>query len=104
MGISTLGRSCFTNSSVTAVPNPDPSRWKLLKVVKFKKSYVLVVQYFDATNFEGIKVMVYKGTYKKKKVLDPHFSETDGSPFARFVPTDEGLIEAIKLAEYLSKY
>ena len=81
--------------------NPNPDRWELIKKVEFKNAYVLKVRYFDATNFEGIKISVYKGKYKKRLYLDPHFDETGKSPFARLKPTVEGWNTALKLAESL---
>lgn len=83
-------------------PNPNPGRWTLLEVYEYTNAYVLMVRYHDATNFEGVKVMIYKGKFrglKKKDKLDPHFSEDNNSPIARFRPDVEG----VKLAKELAK-
>lgn len=99
MGISPF-KNCFTNYSVKA-PNPSPSHWTLLDKVEFINSYVLKVKYNNCTNFEGIKIMVYKGQYVPVKVLDPHFNNTENSPIARFKPDMKGWTLAMKLAESL---
>lgn len=103
MGLSPFSKSCFTNSSISTAPNPSPSRWELMERIDFKNSYVLKVKYLDAINFEGIKIMVYKGKYKERAYLDPHFQEGNHSPIARFKPTLEGWSLAIALAETLSE-
>lgn len=103
MGISVLGRSCWTNPSspVAVAPNPSPTRWELVERVQFKNAHVLKVRYLDCTNFEGLKIMVYKGSYKKRKILDPHFESGKdlSSPIARFRPTRDGWNMALSLAE-----
>ena len=81
-------------------PNPDPGRWLKLRCLQFANAYVLVVKYLDCTNFEGIKVMVYRGHESGKVAsrLDPHFTEEDGGPIARFRPSEEGIRMAVELA------
>jgi hypothetical protein len=59
------------------------------------------VKYDDCTNFEGVKIMVFKGQYKNRIWLDPHFAENEKAPIARFKPTSEGWDMAIKLAKAL---
>ena len=80
-------------------PNPDPERWELLGVEKYANGYVLLVKYEGCTNFEGKKILVFKGQYQIQKALDPHFSKTGSSPFARFIPTKEALAAACNLAK-----
>lgn len=111
MGIGPFHRSCFTasaNPQATA-PNPDPSRWVLLKHKAYARSYVVMVQYKDCTNFEGKKVMVYFGRWpgvgrfiRKGRPLDPHFSEEPESPIARFQPTEFGWDMACAVAKGMS--
>lgn len=99
MGLGLGSKSCYTNCSPEAVaPNPSPSNWTLLKAAEFKNGYVLRVKYNGCTNFEGVKVMVYKGGYSHSRLLDPHFSDDTNSPFARFRPTNEGWEAACDLA------
>jgi hypothetical protein len=85
-------------------PNPDPTHWTLLEVDQYAHGYVLTVKYHDCTNFEGVKVMVYKGLYLNKiKSLDPHFTDDPISPIARFRPDAEGIAMARNLAKSLRK-
>lgn len=94
-------RNCYTNGLAIA-PNPSPERWNLIEKVELKNSHVLKVKYLDATNFEGIKIMVFKGKYHERYLLDPHFTESIDSPIARFKPDDEGWELALNLAKSLS--
>jgi len=89
-------KSCSTNYTAPA-PNPSPSRWTMITKVQLDNAYVLKVRYHDCNNFEGVKIMVYKGQYKPRAVLDPHFEDTTCSPIARFKPTDEGWRLAVDL-------
>lgn len=101
MGVGPFPRkSCYTNAAVAA-PNPSPDKWELIRIEEFDNSHVMAVRYIGCTNFEGIKVMVFKGRYEHRPVLDPHFSEDDTSPFARFEPTDDGWLAARLLAKSL---
>ena len=86
MGVSCLS-SCSTNENAQA---PDPSRWKLLVKKQYAYGYVLMVKYQGCTNFEGKKVMVYRGQFTERTVLDPHFADGDESPLVRLKPDDYG--------------
>lgn len=98
-------RNCSTNyyprSYDAPAPNPNPSRWTPLEVKEYRNGYVMRVRYHDCTNFEGIKVIVYRGKYKPREHLDPHFYDGKDAPIARFRPDDEGWKMACKLAESL---
>ena len=98
MGCNILKRSCYTNENAIA-PNPSPDNWTLLDLYQMKNAYVMRVKYNGCTNFEGVKVMVYKGQYVEREWLDPHFSMDDSSPIARFNPSTEGLQMALALGE-----
>jgi len=105
MGLSPFKR-CSTNYSSSAfpAPNPDPKRWCLLICEQFDHGYVLKVRYLDCTNFEGIKIMVYRGNFRGERTvkhLDPHFTPGDDSPIARFKPDAEGFKMARDLARGL---
>lgn len=95
-------KTCSTNPSAPA-PNPDPSRWRLIRKHVFPNAYVLHVQYSDCINCNGEKIMVFEGRYKHRDYLDPHFNWVQGdSPIARFRPGSRGWIMAIALAESLN--
>jgi hypothetical protein len=97
-------KNCITNCSTapSPAPNPDPRRWKILNIYQYDHAYVLKVRYLDCTNFEGVKVMVFKGRfYGPPTELDPHFSRNNNSPVARYKPNNEGLELARDLASRL---
>jgi hypothetical protein len=102
MGLS-LFKSCGSGyTRYVLAPNPDPKRWTLLKYYEHPNAYVLVVKYHDATNFEGTKIMVYRGKFPgahNLTSLDPHFTPDDPSPIARFRPDTDGIAMANELAE-----
>lgn len=103
MGMRLFGR-CYTSPANprAVAPNPDPSRWDLLAVRQYANAYVLTVRYHGCTNYEGVKIMVFRGRYVPgKRPLDPHFSERGDSPIARFRPDEEGTRLACELAEVL---
>jgi hypothetical protein len=103
MGIGIFGKSCLGDPSnvVAVAPNPSPTRWKMLNKTQYENSYVLTIRYLDCTNFEGVKIIVYRGQYEHIAVLDPHFKDESDSPIARFKPTQEGISLAHKLAASL---
>ena len=100
MGMRILGKNCSTNytSLPAPAPNPNPKRWVLLDKKDYNYGYVLLVKYLDCTNFEGEKIMVYKGHFSYRRHLDPHFTDSEDSPIARFKPNREGWIMACRLA------
>lgn len=107
MGVNLFAK-CSTNyappDTRTAPPNPDPKRWELLDYYLLPRAYVLVVRYLDCTNFEGVKVMVYRGEFpgtRRLQRLDPHFTPDEGSPVARFRPDEAGIAMAVDLASRL---
>ena len=84
-------------------PNPNPFRYKIIEKVENKDYVLLYIEYPDAVTFNGIKVLLY--TVKDYKQLegyindigiDPHFLEDVITPVARFKPTTEGILLAIK--------
>lgn len=105
MGVSLIGRKCwlqeFSNKPAPA-PNPNPKRWELLDKAEYSKYYVLKVRYLDATNFDGVKIMVYHGRYRHVDYLDPHFENSPSSPIARFKPNEGGWELAKAFAKALS--
>ena len=97
MGCSCIG---FNNCPVSGRPsgNPDPSRWERLDCQRFPNAFVLKVRYLDATNFGGVKILVFEGPYRHIAPMDPHFQEGPDSPVARFIHTDYGWLLALRLA------
>ncbi len=93
--------SCGPTVNVTS-PNPDPRKFKILEGGVNKDFTIIKVQYEGCTNYEGVKILVYKGHVLQELVnadgIDPHFCEGPHlSPIARFAPTEEGLKLALGL-------
>lgn len=88
--------------------NAVPSRFKILENYSRGDTHIAVmVNYPDARNYEGTKILVYRNIniYRilNAGTLDPHFSD-DGSlsPFARFEPTVDGWAAAKELVDVTS--
>jgi len=97
MGLSIFSSSSFeeTNSDKKALPNPDPKNYKILSSQVIEGFLIVEVKYFDCTNYEGRKIMLYDTTLEElesQKYIDPHFSDNKSfiSPIARFEPTPKG--------------
>ena len=86
--------SCTPTSANAPAPNPNPGRFVLLGTEQVGPHVVAKIKYLDCTNFEGVKVCVYRcatcSQIRKAHMLDPHFAERGLAPFARFTPTREG--------------
>ena len=83
--------------------NPDPKNFTIEEYIEISKPKgvytILIVKYHDCINYEGKKVMVYKGSFNfiDKYFLDPHFCDKGHkSPIARFEPTDRGIENAYR--------
>ena len=97
----------------TGLPRPD--RYEILDFVVVGDLIALKIRYADCTNFDGLKVLVFKATIKdlvRAKHIDPHFAdyampETHlGTLVARFRPNESGWADAIefmKLGERVSR-
>lgn len=64
--------------------NPDPRNFKVLIAEPIGDYWLFMVEYPGCTNFEGKKILVWKGEMIQD-VLDPHFNERSGL-LARFRP------------------
>lgn len=103
-----LNSTCITNYSLEAIPaNPNPENYNVISFMQFDKAFILKIHYENCTNYEGLKIILYKGKFNPLMLqapLDPHFCELQGKypkPFARFEPTDIGMDMAIQLAKLL---
>jgi hypothetical protein len=82
--------------------NPNPKRYSVKRMHKKGDFLILKINYPDCTNYEGNKILVYKGCtmveLAQQESIDPHFSDSKEfhSPIARFRPDDEGW----KMAEF----
>lgn len=85
--------------------DPDPFNFKIKKIVASGLYVLLMVNYPDATNYEGNKVLLMRRTDETVidfgESLDPHFLGTPESPIARFEPTDFGWELGIQTMKFL---
>ena len=61
-----------------SLPNPNPINYKITKSRQVGDYLVIRVKYLDCTNYEGVKILVFKTTLNKlieQKYIDPHFCE-----------------------------
>jgi len=74
--------------------NPNPRNFIILKHEVVGRFVILEVKYPDCTNFEGIKILVFRDIplheLLGRKELDPHFSRSKSAPIARFSPQKTG--------------
>lgn len=89
--------------------DPDPRRFKILRVSQIGECLIVKLKYPDCTNYEGRKILVYRSLTEKRfrrlKSVDPHFCESSRhpSPMARFTPTSDGWRDAVRLCRLLEK-
>lgn len=86
--------------------NPDPRNFKVEQVFVVGPHIVAVIRYPNCTNYEGLKVMLFKNLpldqFSNLKWIDPHFCDGKHvSPFARFEPTQTGVDMAVFVAKNL---
>lgn len=85
-------KSCSLSPQASA---PNPMNWSLMRSARIGDCLIAQVHYANCTNFDGAKIMVYRGVTELPQHLDPHFSATGVSPIARFAPTAEGWAMAL---------
>ena len=89
--------------------NPDPKKFEIVSVIQVDEYAVAKIRYIGVENFEGLKICVFKGVTKAQLAsagsLDPHFASvrTPTVPIARFIPTQDGWINAIRFAELMAQ-
>jgi hypothetical protein len=104
MGLNLLG-SCHwidvsgDRNAVPSLPvsNPKPDNYVINSKQLINGYTILEVNYPDCTNYEGNKILVFKGEPPTGK-LDPHF-HPESKLVARFVPEEGGMQMAIKICE-----
>ena len=93
------------STAAKKLPNPNPANYVIKKSEEVGAFLILLIHYPDCTNYEGNKILVFKGVKPldllNQKLIDPHFfvDPKVASPIARFVPTDEGWEMAIRFAK-----
>jgi len=95
------------NNNDTFLPNPNPNNYKVVRHLEIGKYLLIQIKYLDCTNYEGNKILLYKGCtflqLMEQKSIDPHFTNNKKyhSPIARFRPTDNDWDNAIKYISIL---
>ena len=101
--------STSTYSEKQELPNPDPTKYKILEWYIVNNALILSVQYTGCINYEGKKILVYENAkaaaewIMQHHNIDPHFCDTleACSPVARFEPTHRGMVWACVFAKNL---
>lgn len=114
MGLNFIGSNdnSYKYNNINPLPNPNPNRFKIIKYLEkcnnYQKSntYLLVlINYPDCKNYEGNKILLFSNLsieeLKRQDKIDPHFSEIQLSPIARFEPTLLGWKLGEKLIDIL---
>lgn len=94
---------------------PRPDKYEILDFVAVGDWIALKIRYADCTNFDGLKILVFRTTVKdlvKAKHIDPHFADYPTlenhlkTLVARFRPDDTGWVDALafmKICEQANK-
>lgn len=96
-----------TSAPPPRYPNPDPTRYDILRSEQVGRFLVVMLRYHGCTNYEGVKLSVYADCtlerLRAQKSIDPHFAENKQyhSPICRFVPTAEGWEMAVRMCREL---
>ena len=85
-----------------ADPNPNPYKYKILKVEPIRGYLIIEALYFGCTTFEGRKLLLFKGL-DLIHPLDPHLLGGSHPVVARFEPNEKGWRLARLCALYLSE-
>lgn len=82
--------------------NPDPKNFSIVESQQVGDVFVTKINYPNCTTYEGNKIIVSDFNPKRRKTLDPHFTENSGI-IARFAPTHEGWQHAVNFAHTIRK-
>ena len=103
MGVSVSFSSRKNDYSGSNPNNPDPMNFVLDRLLQVSNNVVCHIQYKGCTNYDGYKICVFENTttecISKRINIDPHFYQSEESPFARFKPTKAGWKAAILVAQ-----
>ena len=89
-------KRCWSSPYAVDNSNPNPKKFEIVSEESSGDWLVLMVKYPNCTNFEGMKIMLFKGYKSSKELLketggelDPHFSKAKTSPIVRLRPSLE---------------
>ncbi len=85
------------------------TNFKVLRSSQIGKNLLVEIQYFEFSNFDGKKIMLYENMDIKKllleKEINPHFLDDKiRSPIARFRATEFYWIFAENFLKYMESY
>lgn len=90
----------YPYTGAVIAPNPDPNNFLIKWSLETNGFTIAYVNYPDAKNYEGDKLIVFRGLDKNELLslttLDPHF-EKKSKIIARFKPDSENIGLAISL-------
>lgn len=89
-----------TNTEVVVSTGPNPCNFKVKECHRVGDVWVSKINYPDAKNFEGDKILLTAWNPLDKTVIDPHFATGSGI-LARFEPSKFGWNLAIKTAKMI---
>lgn len=79
----------FSDSTDFGPPNPDPNRFKVLRIEVCGQYQIVEVRYDGCTTFNGRKLLLMRLS-EIGKSLDPHLLGNGHPVVARFEPTKIG--------------
>lgn len=105
MGLHIGMSSCSTHTVYVQDPrNPNPKNFRIRDLVEVGRYLVAKVEYPGCTNFEGVKILVFRDVrapqLRAMSELDPHFCQDSSHPHlvARFRPDAQGWADALAFA------
>ncbi|MOA20407.1 hypothetical protein D3C78_1408490 [compost metagenome] len=107
MGLGLFGSSYSEFDGYVPILNIEPKAdfFRINQTYEINGNLVAIITYPNCTNFEGKKILVFRNMsdidLRSNRLIDPHFSNKGLSPFARFVPSKEGLNAAKELCKFI---
>ena len=105
MGVGIRVSSCNERVVIPVPGNPNPRKFRIVRVQAVNGFTLAEVHYPDCSNYEGRKILVFAGVSPAKvralTSIDPHFCDdaAHASPVARFEPTLRGWEFALAFAK-----
>ena len=99
MGMFKRHKTVYNNTIVSS--NPDPRNFRIKECEHIGNYWLSKINYPDAKNFEGDKILLTEWNPRNAAVIDPHFEKNAGI-LARFEPTEKGWKLAKKFAKLLA--
>lgn len=100
-----LNPSVSVNVNIAHPNDPNPRNYEIKKVYYYKDYVIAKIHYLNCINFEGVKILVFKGVTEFNRIndeknIDPHFLESN-NVIARFRPGPDSFQIAINFVKSL---